>query len=101
GSDDVPAVRRILPREFEAQAAVGASDEDCRHGSVLMARSIIAGAEEMQRHIGLLADYPAIVPRWVRRDVEDVAGAHLDHASILDRGRGAARHDQPDMFDLA
>ena len=29
--DDVPSVRRILSREFEADAAVRASDQDCRH----------------------------------------------------------------------
>src|SRR5207302_4628783 len=126
----VPAVLRILSHEFEADAAVRASDQDCRHGhstlvmlnlfqrpswgsavrvskmdpetsqgdgSVVCGR-VMVGAEEVERDVGLVADDPAVVPR---RNVEDVASAHLEHAAVIHCGGGAARDDHSDMSDLA
>src|SRR6266496_240043 len=55
------------------------------------------GAEERKRDVGLVADDPAVVPR---RDVEDIAGTHLEHAAIVHRRGGAARDDHSHMLDL-
>src|SRR5438105_558528 len=56
------------------------------------------GAKEVERDIRLVADHPAVVS-W--RDVENVAGAHLEYAAVVHRRRGAAGHDHADMLDLA
>src|SRR5687768_5120130 len=61
-------------------------------------RRVMVGAEEMQRHIRLVADHPAVV---AGRDVKEVAGAHLDHPAVVHRRRRAARHDHSDMLDQA
>jgi hypothetical protein len=38
GGDHLPAIGGILPREFQANAAVGAGDENVRHGTSTLAR---------------------------------------------------------------
>src|SRR5438552_950182 len=56
------------------------------------------GAEEVERNVSFVADDPAVVPRW---DVEDIAGAHLEHAAVAHRRGGAARYDHAHVLDHA
>src|SRR5690349_16704367 len=70
-------------------------------GTLVVAGRVVIGAEEMERHIKLVADNPAVVPRRARRDVEDLAGAHLDHVAVSHRRGCAAGYDHSDMLDLA
>src|SRR5688500_2757905 len=53
----------------------------------------------MDRDIRLVADHPAVV--WVRRNVENVARAKLDHLAAVHRRGGTAGYDPPDMLDRA
>ena len=55
-------------------------------------------AEKMQRDIGFVADYPAVV---ARANVKEVSSAHLVVAAILHSTGGAARHNDSDMFYFA
>jgi hypothetical protein len=41
---------------------------------------IFVRTHKVQRHIRLIADHPTVVPR---RDVEDIASFHFDHAAIV------------------
>src|SRR5580704_491397 len=50
----------------------------------------------MQRHIRLIANYPAVMPR---SDVENIARLHLDDISVVHRGGGAPRDHNSHMFD--
>lgn len=52
----------------------------------LFGHRIVGGAHEVQRHIGLVADDPAIVTGG---DVEHVARTHLDHSPVAHRRRRA------------
>jgi len=54
-------------------------------------------AEKMQRDIGFVADYPAVV---ARANVKEVSRAHLVVAAILHPASGAAGHNHADMFYL-
>ena len=49
---------------------------------------VIAGTQQMQRDIRLVAHNPAIVPG---RDVEDVTGLHFDDTTIIHGGGGTTR----------
>jgi len=60
---------------------------------------IVVRAWKVKGHIRLVPHHPAIV-----RDlgnVEQLAGAKLEHPSILHRCRRCARHDQPDVCHCA
>ena len=55
-------------------------------------------AEDVQRHIRLVADDPAVVSR---RHVEEIASAHDDLTSVIHLGNGLATKHEADVLDLA
>src|SRR5262249_5915676 len=54
------------------------------------------GAKKMQRHIRLVADHPTVVR--ILRYVEQLAGTQLEHPAIVERGRGNAGENEPDVL---
>src|ERR1700742_996949 len=59
---------------------------------------IIDGAHQMDRHVRLVADNPAIVPG---RNVEEVSGLQLIDGSIVHGGCRLPRYHHADVFHLA
>src|SRR5271155_580393 len=62
---------------------------------------VVVGPGKMQRHVRLVADYPAIVARWAGGNVEQGAGAEFVDGAVVHRGGSAAGEDQADVFDIA
>jgi hypothetical protein len=58
----------------------------------------VISAQKVQRHIGLVADYPAIVR--FGRDIEQHSLLQLDHSAIVERGSRYAGHDKSDVLDM-
>ena len=55
-------------------------------------------ALEVQRHVGLIPQHPAVVSGW---DVEHVAGLHFYVGAVVHRDHGTTRQHHADMLDLA
>src|SRR6266849_8062347 len=62
----------------------------------LLLPSVIAGAQEVQGHVGLIPNHPTVVS-W--RNVEEIAGLHFDDATIIHRCIRPAREHQANMLD--
>src|SRR5215470_13984757 len=66
--------------------------------SKLMFRGVFVRPEHMQRDVGFIADYPAVMSG---RNIENIPGSHFYHRAVIHlRGR-TARNDQADMLDGA
>src|SRR5262245_21806053 len=59
---------------------------------------VISGPDQVHRHVGPVTNDPAVVSA---RDVEDVAGAELEHPAVVHRRRGTPADHDPDVLDLA
>jgi|SRR6185436_15564790 len=58
---------------------------------------VILGSEEVQRHVRLIADDPAVVRH--RRYVKQIACMKLNYATIIECNRRGSRENKPDMFN--
>ena len=59
---------------------------------------VLLAAEDVERDVRLVADYPAVMPGW---DVEKITRAHHDLASVVHLGDGLTAQHEADMLDLA
>ena len=57
--------------------------QDVRSASALAFGRVILGAEEVQRHVRLIADDPAVVRH--RRNVKQIACVKFNYATIIER----------------
>jgi hypothetical protein len=63
-----------------------------------MVASVGVCAHEVQGHVRVISDDPAIVPRG---DVEKVSGLQVDHAAIVHGRHGTTGYDEPYVLDHA
>src|SRR4051794_7458878 len=59
---------------------------------------VLLASQEVERHVGIVADDPRVVPR---RHVEEVARAHHALLAVVHPDGRGARHHQPDVLDRA
>src|SRR5262245_19896554 len=56
---------------------------------------VISRTDQVHRHVGLVTNDPAVVST---RDVEEIAGAELEHAAVIHRRRGTPTDHDSDVL---
>jgi len=71
--------------------------QDIRSASALAFRRVLLGAKEVQRHIRLITNDPAVVRH--RRNVKQIACVKFNYATIIERNGRGSRENKPDVFN--
>src|SRR5512132_406868 len=76
---------------------VSPMSQDVRSASALAFGRVMLSAKEVQRHVRLITNDPAVVRH--RRNVQKVACVKLNYATIVERNCRGSRENEPDVFN--
>ena len=90
--------RRVVQSHSRARTpGFSPMSQGVRSASALAFGRVILGSEEVQRHVRLIANDPAVVRH--RRNVKQIACVKLNYATIIERNCRGSRENKPDMFN--